>query len=251
MYQKRMKLKSSLLVLTAIVVSGAGAQTVGANTLALGVKTSANVNIGVQASSSNKSANMQASTSASAGVRGNATSSAMKNTNSSSSTSTSASATGTAMRNTRASTTAGVHGSLTAQSHRSAVATFVQKLLSVADRDGGIGAQVRVIAQSQNDSASTTAAAIAKVQNRGSFHVFLTGSDYKNLGVIRSELATTSANIARLKTLLSQTTDVAVRAELSAEMQALEKEQAKVNAYIKANESRFSLFGWFNRMFVK
>src|ERR1035437_2312565 len=58
-------------------------------------------------------------------------------------------------RNT-ATTSNGVSGQFTAEDHRSAVATFVQSLLAIADRKGNLGEQVRVIAQAQKDSEATT-----------------------------------------------------------------------------------------------
>lgn len=133
--------------------------------------------------------------------------------------------------------------------HRSVVATFVRSLLDVADREDGIGAEVRAVAHSQNDSATTTAFAMAKVDDRGSVKTFFLGSDYRDLGIIRSELATTSNNIARLKAVLNDTTNVSDRAELSAQIQVLENQQVKINAYVNAHENTFSLFGWFMRMF--
>lgn len=145
-----------------------------------------------------------------------------------------------------ASTTASTTGE-----RGSVVSAFVKSLLSVADREGGIGAQVRAVAQSQNDSASTTAAAKAKVESRGSVRTFLAGSDYKNLKVIRNEIATTTANIARLKDLRDQAVDAAVRAELSVQIQALEAELATVNAFVEAREEAFSIFGWFSKLFVR
>src|SRR3989338_8415290 len=63
------------------------------------------------------------------------------------------------------STDANAKGQLTAEAHRSTVAAFVQSLLNVANREGGIGAQVRVIAQTQSNAASTSAEAITKVEN--------------------------------------------------------------------------------------
>ncbi|MFZ2049277.1 MAG: hypothetical protein WAV25_03215 [Minisyncoccia bacterium] len=139
----------------------------------------------------------------------------------------------------------------TSENHRSAVASFVQSLLKVADREGGIGRQVREIAKSQNDSASTTVKAIREVEDRGTLRTFLFGSDYRNLGAVRSELSRTSSNIEKLKTLLNQTTIAADRVEINAQITALEAEQVKVDAFVKEHEDTFSLFGWFNKLFVK
>ncbi len=140
---------------------------------------------------------------------------------------------------------------LNADSHRSDVALFVHSLLDIANREGGIGNQVRLIAQSQNDSATTTASAMDKVEEQSSLRTFFFGSDYKNLGVIRSELATTTANIEKLKVLLGSVTNVADRASLGVQIQALEAEQAKLDSYITNHENMFSLFGWFTKMFSK
>lgn len=154
-------------------------------------------------------------------------------------------------RGNATSTDANAEGQLTAESHRSTVATFVRNLLDVADREGGIGAEIRVIAQEQNDSASTSAEAIAKVESRNALTTILFGSDYKNLGVLRSELATTTNHIERLKNLLDKTTNEADKAELSAQIQGLEDSKVRVDAFVQAHENAFSFFGWFIKLFVR
>lgn len=133
-------------------------------------------------------------------------------------------------------------------SHRSAVSTFVQNLLKVADREEGIGAEVKTIAQQQNDSEKTTTEAIVKVENRSGFKTFFVGSDYKNLGVLRSHVVITANQIDQLKKLLDRTIDSADKIELQAQIQVLEQMQVKINAFISKNENKFSLFGWmFNK----
>ena len=139
----------------------------------------------------------------------------------------------------------------TAESHRSTVAAFVHSLLDVADREDGIGAQIRIIAQAQNDEASTSAEAITKVRHKGAFSTFLFGSDYTSLGQLRSEMVTTQHNIDQLKSLLTQATNNTDKAELAAQIKVLEDSQVKLNAFITTHENSFSLFGWFARMFVR
>lgn len=156
-------------------------------------------------------------------------------------------ATGTAAVGANASTTRGENG----EAHRSAVATFVQSLLSIADRDGGIGAEVRAVAQSQNESASTTAEAMAKVESRSKAVSFLFGTDWTNLGKLRAELAKGERDIARLETALESTTSASVKADLEAEIVLLKDEQAKVTAFVEAHEDEFSLFGWFTKLFAQ
>ena len=107
------------------------------------------------------------------------------------------------------------------------------------------------MAQSQNDSASTTAEAMTKVEDRGALRTLFFGSDYKNLGVIKSEIVTAENNINQLKNLLAKTTSDTDKAELTAQIKVLEDSKVKVDAFVKTHESSFSLFGWFTKIFAK
>ncbi len=133
--------------------------------------------------------------------------------------------------------------------HRSFVSSFVHSLLQVADREGGIGAEVRSVAHDEEGSATTTESAMEKVDAKGGVATYFFGSDYKNLGVIRSELETTTKDMARLQALLASTTNATNKATLTAQIQALQTEKTKVDAYVTAHEDTFSLFGWFVKFF--
>ena len=138
-----------------------------------------------------------------------------------------------------------------AQSLNFTRALLTQSLLDIASRESGIGSQVSEIAKTQNDSILITASAMINVEKKSPIKTFFLGSDYKNLGVIRSELATTSNNIAKLKSLLDKTTSNADKTLLNDKIQVLEVEQTKLNTYVTAHENTFSLFGWFTKLFVK
>jgi len=140
-------------------------------------------------------------------------------------------------------------GQINAEQHRSAVASFVQSLLDVADREEGIGQQVRVIAQQQNQSASTTIQATEKVQTRSEIKTFFFGSDYKNLGILRSEIAQTKNRLEQLNRIMENVQNEGDKTELQNQVQVLEQEQVKIESFIKAEEGKFSLFGWFVKLF--
>ena len=145
-----------------------------------------------------------------------------------------------------------VKNEINAEEHRSAVANFVQSLLQVADREGGIGEQVRVIAQQQNDSENTTTqAAIEKVEKRNKIKTFLFGSDYKNLGALRSEIVHTRNRLDQLNRLLPTVQNASNTVEIQNQIQTLEQEQTKIENFIKAQENKISLFGWLLRLFNK
>lgn len=134
--------------------------------------------------------------------------------------------------------------------HRSTVATFVQSLLNVADREqGGIGDQVRVIANEQNDIKDNVANEIDKIKNRSGLKTFFFGTNYKNIGQLRSEMVKTGNHIDQLNALLDQTTNAEDKINLQTQITALTQEQQKINDFVKANESKFSLLGWFVKLF--
>ena len=134
--------------------------------------------------------------------------------------------------------------------HRSAVASFVQNLLNVADKEqGGIGQEVKAIAQAQNDNLDKEVAEIDKINNRSKTKTFLIGTDYKNIGMLRSNMVKTQNQIDQLNRLLDKTTSTETKAELQAQILVLTPEQQKIDDFIKANESKFSLLGWLVKIF--
>ncbi len=149
----------------------------------------------------------------------------------------------------KASTTASTTGQSRAAEHRSAVATFVQALLETADRAWGVGSEVREVAQSQNDSASTTEAAMKAVEGRGGLKTFLVGTDWENVGALRSELARGSADVARLEAAKERATDPSVQADLEKQIEALKDTQADLQEFVEEHEGKFSLFGWLTKLF--
>lgn len=143
------------------------------------------------------------------------------------------------------------NGEINSETHRSVVATFVQDLLSVADRNTGIGESVKVIAQEQNDSENQVADKINTIENRSKVKTFFIGSDYKNLGALRSEMVKTNNRTDQLKRLVDKTTNTEDKTTLQNQITALEQEQTKINDFITQNESKFSLFGWVSKFFTK
>jgi len=143
-------------------------------------------------------------------------------------------------------------GQVNAEEHRSAVANFVRTLLKTANSaEGGIGEQVRVIAHQQNDSDTTTTNAIETIQSRSKMKTFLLGSDYKNLGALRSEMVKTRNRLEQLNRLMENVQNEGDKTDLQSQIQTLEQEQTKIENFIKEQEGKFSLFGWLAKMFNK
>lgn len=135
------------------------------------------------------------------------------------------------------------------EEHRSEVANFVQSLLKVADRNGGIGEKVRIVAREQASSSDKIVEAINTIEKRSNFKTFLIGTDYKNIGKIRSEIAQTKNRIDELNRDLSKLATSTDKTAIENEIKSLEASQTKVEDFMKKNESRFSLLGWFVKLF--
>lgn len=143
-------------------------------------------------------------------------------------------------------------GQRMSEEHRSSVSKFVQNLLKTADEDrNGIGEEVRKIANEEEYSASTTTEAIEKIEGRSPIKTFLIGTDYKNIGVIRSQIAKTQARIDQLSRLLDQATTSTVSSSTNQQLQVLKQTEDKLANFISEHENKFSLFGWLVRIFSK
>ena len=76
----------------------------------------------------------------------------------------------------------------------------------------------------------------------------LAGKD-KNIGALRSEVVTTQNSIDRLTKAKERAIDDSVKADLDTQIKALEETNTNALNFIKTNESKFSVFGWFVRLF--
>ncbi len=105
--------------------------------------------------------------------------------------------------------------------------------------------------QNKNQSLDTAGQAMEKIQTRSRIKTFLIGSDYKNLGVLRSEMVQTRNSLQQLNREVEKIQNEGDKTELQNQIQALEQEQVKIENFVKDNESKFSLFGWFVKLFNK
>lgn len=133
--------------------------------------------------------------------------------------------------------------------HRSKVSNIVQELNDLADKDQNIGEEVRAVAQEQEESNERADKAMEKVEARGGFKTFLIGTDYKNIGALRSEVVTSQNHIDRLMKARDRATSDEVKTDLDIQIAELEEANTDAETFIRQNEGKFSLFGWFVKLF--
>lgn len=142
-------------------------------------------------------------------------------------------------------------GMLESRTHQSVVAKFVQNLMDVSKKQWKMGADIKVIAQEQNDDLDVTIKAIEKIETRGELKTFLVGTDYKNIGTLRSQIAKSESRMAKLEALISKASTTVDKTILTTELASLKEAEVKLEAFVKLNEDKFSVFGWLSKILNK
>ena len=140
-----------------------------------------------------------------------------------------------------------------ANEHRSAVANFVHSLLDVADRQGlgGIGKQVREMAMQQNKSEEKVTPMIERIKNKNKIRRFFFGTDFKATQGIKDAMLQTRNRLDKLEKIKDKIIGLEDKTIIGEEIKNLRGSMAKAIKEIKAEENRFSLFGWAKRLFIK
>ncbi|MDE2031115.1 MAG: hypothetical protein KGI58_02555 [Patescibacteria group bacterium] len=141
--------------------------------------------------------------------------------------------------------------SVVSEQRRSQVANAVQEMLKVADRSGGIGEQVKIIAQDQNQNQDKLEASLAKVQDRSGFAKFFIGPNYGEINNAQKLLAQNNEQIKQLTEIKAKISNQADQQVLDQQIQTLNNANLEVNASLKASEKGFSLLGWLFKIFAK
>lgn len=142
----------------------------------------------------------------------------------------------------------GSNATTTALERRSQVANAVQEMLRVADRNGGIGAQVRVIAQAQNQNREELEGSLEKVRGRSGAAKFLVGPNYGEINNAEKLLEQNREKIQELNEIKSQLlySDQQILAQ---QIKFLEQANIQIQNELDNAGTGFSLLGWMFKMF--
>ena len=134
---------------------------------------------------------------------------------------------------------------------RSRVSNAVQEMLQVADRNKGLGQEIRIIAQAQNENQEKIEVEMKQVKNRGQLRKFFFGPDYKKLNSLEDRLMNHDNKINELKELASGISDVVDLEILEKQIRTMEEVGTELEKEVVAESRGFSLFGWLNKMLAK
>lgn len=146
-------------------------------------------------------------------------------------------------------------GTTNAKMHEEKVKNVIGNLEQAAIREKSVGNtqvsnQLQQVVQEQAQVQEQTAEAMREVESRGKIKTFLIGTDYKNLGQLRSSLVHNRNEIRKLTQALTQTQTEENKALIEAQLATLMQERERIKTVITTNESGFSLFGWVSRFLL-
>jgi hypothetical protein len=136
-----------------------------------------------------------------------------------------------------------------ATQRRSRVANAVQEMLQVAERNQGIGQQIRTIAQNQDQNQKEIEMTLEHVKNNKGNVVwrFFFGPN-KYIYMAEGKLAYHAEKLQELKELASQVKNEADVEILEEQIKIMEQAKTELAEEIKEESKGFSLFGWLRRL---
>ena len=134
------------------------------------------------------------------------------------------------------------------EQRRSRVANAVQEMINVAERNEGIGSQIRVIAQNQNQNQEKIEESLQKVQGRNTFAKIFIGPNYGEINNARKTIEESKIQIENLEEMKSNIIDEEDLQIIEEQIENLKQYYSQTEELLKTSERGFSLFGWLNRM---
>lgn len=143
-------------------------------------------------------------------------------------------------------------GTTNAQIHKEKSEEVTTTLDEVANDEEATGNtevsdQIGEVADEQEQIQEETADAIEEVEGRGKIKTFLVGTDYKNLGQLRSNLVHNRNEIRKLTQTMAQAQTPESQTLIEGQLATLMQERERIKTVITDNEESFSLFGWVSR----
>jgi hypothetical protein len=139
----------------------------------------------------------------------------------------------------------------TATQHMSIVAQKVEALLADTTMQGGIGQQVKVIAQEQKMAQVQLRTELEKVDDRGGLLKSIVGPDFKALKNMQQEVEQNQLRIEQLTLLQNQLTNQADIDQVQEMIRVLTEQNISLQDRVSLEEQSGSMLGWLFKLFAK
>lgn len=133
----------------------------------------------------------------------------------------------------------------------SVVANVVQEIVKVAERNGGVGQEIKTIAQAQVQNQGKLETSLQKVQSRSGFTKFFVGPNYRGINNSKKLLEQNREQIKQLDEIQNQITNKNDKQKLTKQVQLLEQANQEMETSLNEAKKGFSLFGWAFKVFAK
>ena len=137
------------------------------------------------------------------------------------------------------------------EQRRSTVANAVQEMVKVAERNGGIGQEIKTIAQAQAQNQGKIETGMQIIQGRSGFAKFFVGPNYNEINNAKKLLEQNREQIKQLDEIQNQITTESDKQKLTEQVKLLEQTNQEIENSLNISQKGFSLFGWIFRLFVK
>jgi len=137
------------------------------------------------------------------------------------------------------------------EQRRNRVSNAVREMLMVADRSGGIGEQVRVIAQNQNQNHEKLEASLEKIGKRGRVAKFFIGPNHGEIKSAEKMLEQNREEVRQLSQLQNQLENQGDQEQLRERIRELEQVHSEIENSLGESKKGFSLFGWLFKWFAR
>ena len=136
--------------------------------------------------------------------------------------------------------------------HEKIMKGILQDLNDISENDNednDVGDEIKDIADNEASSTERRMHAMQDIEHRNAFSKFLLGVDTEKINVLSSELDNTQKNITLLEEAKKKIASTTLQTKLDEQIKSLQDAKAAAEAFVKENESTFSLFGWFKNLF--
>ncbi len=145
-------------------------------------------------------------------------------------------------------------GSPNALLHKKNITDVVISLNEISDEEDQIGNEdvsdeIEEVAIEEEENVDEVADAISAVEKRPKWKTFLFGSDYKNLGQLRSSLAHNTNSVRKLHKAQNEVQANGNEEDVQAQLGELVQERDRIRTVIAEHEDDFGILGWVFRFF--
>ncbi|MGB9911337.1 MAG: hypothetical protein ACPLKP_01890 [Microgenomates group bacterium] len=139
----------------------------------------------------------------------------------------------------------------TARERMSEVAKAVEELLTTQGAKGGIGQQIRQVAQEQKQAQQEIEKEFRNLEQRPAWLERVIGPNYRAINNLKAQLEQNRLRIRQLEQLRNQIANKADQNQIQETIQAMIEQNTALEKQIQAKERIKSLFGWLVKLLVK